>query len=139
MIRGSATAATGATQAHAEPGFGDLRRWMLADLEHLRSVTASNDDRIRALLTQHLPHGSKKLIALVLWGDEHKQDRVSKELNAEEHLRADVIGVALWLLRQAGLFEIADRIGALLDHSRVMEIRTRISIDEDGSLRVEVA
>lgn len=126
------------TQGSPCTDLGDLRSYVLGDITNLRSVTANNDAQIRALLTQHLPHGSKRLLALVLWGDEKKQDRVSKELNSEEHLRADMIGVALWLLRQHGRGDVADRISALLDHARVIEIRARISVDGDGSLRTEV-
>lgn len=133
MPRSSSLAATLATQESLCGSRANLR-W---DPSNLRSLTAKNDEQIRTLLTVSLPHGSKKIAALVLWGDEHKSDRISKQLNGEEHLRADVCGVALWILRQHGLLDTADRIAALLDHARVIEIRARLSVDADGTLRLE--
>jgi biotin synthase-related radical SAM superfamily protein len=95
--------------------FTSTQSFASVEAPKLRLAVAGRTEQIRALLIQHLPHGTKLVIAEILGS---RKERISRELQGVEKLSEELVDVAIEILRLEGEREISERICSLRDGDR---------------------
>jgi hypothetical protein len=101
--------------------------------------TCGKIGKVRTILINSPPHGTKGLIAETPGTSE---PRISKQLSGEEALRADVLMLALRVLRAANLNIAADQIESEFHVGRssiALKTGTKLEVvEKDGGLFVRI-